>query len=160
MSLESVRADLAARAPGLVVLVTDARTATVAEAAAVHGVHPAQIAKTLGVRLGGEVALVVLAGDARLDNRKWKDRFTSKAKMLGADEVLAATGHPVGGVCPFGLPGAPGAIRVYADVSLRRFDEVVPAAGAPNAAVRVSPARLAELAGAAWVDVAELPPGA
>ena len=155
MSLASVRADLGVRAPDLLVLVTDERTATVAEAAAVHGVAPAQIAKTLGVRLGGEVALVVLAGDARLDNRKFKDRFAAKPKMLGSDEVLAATGHPVGGVCPFGLPGP---LRVYADVSLQRFAEVVPAAGAPNAAVRIAPDRLAELAGAAWVDVAELPP--
>ena len=157
MSLDSVRADLAMRAPELVVLVTDARTATVAEAAAVHGVSPAQIAKTLGVRVGSEVALVVLAGDARLDNRKWKERFASKPKMLGADDVLAATGHPVGGVCPFGLP-AP--LAVYADLSLQRFAEVVPAAGAPNAAVRVAPGRLAALANATWVDVAELPPAA
>jgi prolyl-tRNA editing enzyme YbaK/EbsC (Cys-tRNA(Pro) deacylase) len=155
VSLASVQADLAVRAPDLLVLVTEARTATVAEAAAVHGVEPAQIAKTLGVRLGGEVALVVLAGDARLDNRKFKDRFAAKPKMLGSDEVLAATGHPVGGVCPFGLPGP---LRVYADVSLQRFAEVVPAAGAPNAAVRIAPDRLAALAGAAWVDVAELPP--
>ena len=155
MSLDSVRADLAARAPDLAVLVTEARTATVSEAAAVHGVAPAQFAKTLGVRLGGAVALVVLAGDARLDNRKFKDRFATKPKMLGADEVLEATGHPVGGVCPFGLPGP---LAVYADVSLRRFTEVVPAAGAPNAAVRIDPERLAGLAGAQWVDVAELPP--
>jgi prolyl-tRNA editing enzyme YbaK/EbsC (Cys-tRNA(Pro) deacylase) len=155
VSLASVREDLARRAPELAVVVTEARTATVAEAAAVHGVAPAQIAKTLGVRLGAEVVLVVLAGDARLDNRKWKDRFATKPKMLGADEVLAATGHPVGGVCPFGLPGP---LRVYADLSLRRFAEVVPAAGAPNAAVRLPPERLAELADAAWVDVSELPP--
>ena len=150
MSLDSVRADLAARAPELVVLVTEARTATVAEAAAVHGVAPAQIAKTLGVRLGGAIALVILSGDARLDNRKWKERFAGKPKMLGAEEVFAATGHPVGGVCPFGLPGP---LSVYCDVSLRRHGEVVPAAGATNAAVRISPERLAELVGATWADL-------
>ena len=95
---------------------------------------PAQIAKTLSLRLKDEVILLVVGGDARIDNRKYKDRFGGKAVMLPAEDVLQWTGHPVGGVCPFGLPRA---IRVFADVTLRTFDVVLPAAGAPNAALRI-----------------------
>ncbi|TKB62751.1 MAG: YbaK/EbsC family protein, partial [Mesorhizobium sp.] len=96
--------------------------------------------------------LIVAGGVSRLDNRKFKDRFGGKARMLDAEQVFAATGHPVGGVCPFGLPSP---LPVYCDVSLRAFDEVVPAAGATNAAVRLSPQRMAELVGAEWVDVCQ-----
>ncbi|MEO7010011.1 MAG: YbaK/EbsC family protein, partial [Caldimonas sp.] len=119
MTLHSVRAFLAEHAPDLEILVTPTSTATVALAAEAHGVAPGQIAKTLSLRLGGEVVLLVMRGDARLDNRKYKDRFGAKAKMLDAAEVLEATGHAVGGVCPFGLARP---LRVYADVSLRAFD--------------------------------------
>jgi prolyl-tRNA editing enzyme YbaK/EbsC (Cys-tRNA(Pro) deacylase) len=94
--------------------------------------------------------LIVTSGTARLDNRKFKDRFGGKARMLDAEQVLEATSHPVGGVCPFGLPKP---LSVYCDVTLKAFDEVVPAAGATNAAVRLSPQRMAELIGAEWVDV-------
>ncbi len=127
MSLASVRAFFAERASDIEIVETAASTATVALAAAVHGVAPAQIAKTLSLRLGDEIILLVMGGEARIDNRKYKDRFGAKAKMLGPDEVLDATGHPVGGVCPFGLERP---LRVFADASLRRFDVVVPAAGA------------------------------
>ena len=99
-----------------------------------------------------EPILVVMSGDARLDNRKYKDRFGTKAKMLGPAEVLEATSHPVGGVCPFGLPRA---LRVFADLSLRAFDVVVPAAGDTHSALRITPERLAQLAEAEWVDVAQ-----
>lgn len=150
MSLESVRAFLAAKAPELRVLVTEASSATVAEAAAAHGVEPARIAKTLSLRVGDRVVLVVARGDARLDNRKARTVFGAKPRMLDAAEVESLTGHPVGGVCPFGLLTP---LPVYCDVSLRAFDEVVPAAGATNSAVRVSPDRMAALAGAEWVDV-------
>ena len=152
MSLQSVRAFLAEHAPDIEILEADTSTATVALAAEAHGVATAQIAKTLSLRLGDEPILVVMSGDARLDNRKYKDRFGAKAKMLGAAEVLEATSHPVGGVCPFGLPGK---LRVYADVSLRAFDVVVPAAGSAHSAMRIAPERLAQLAGAEWVDVAQ-----
>lgn len=152
MSLQSVRDFLAEHAPELEILVTPTSTATVALAAAAHGVEPAQIAKTLSLRLNGEVILVVMRGDARLDNRKYKERFGAKAKMLEAAEVEQATGHPVGGVCPFGLAQP---LRVYADLSLRVFDIVVPAAGHTHAAVRVAPARLAQITQAEWVDVAQ-----
>jgi prolyl-tRNA editing enzyme YbaK/EbsC (Cys-tRNA(Pro) deacylase) len=150
MSLASVRAFLAEHAPEIEILEATTSTATVALAAAAHDVEPARIAKTLSLRLDGEPILVVMAGEARLDNRKYKDRFGEKAKMLDAAEVLAATSHPVGGVCPFGLPRP---LRVYADVSLRAFDIVVPAAGDTHAALRIAPERLVALAGAAWVDV-------
>src|SRR4029453_9187133 len=123
MSLRSVRAYLAAHAPEIEILETTTSTATVALAAAAHGVEPARTAKTLTLRLDGDVILIVMGGEARLDNRKYKDRFGAKAKMLDAAEVLEATSHPVGGVCPFGLPRP---LRVYADVSLRAFDVAVP----------------------------------
>ena len=154
MSLQSVRAFLAERAPDIEILEATTSTATVALAAAAHGVEPARIAKTLSLRLNGDVILIVMGGEARLDNRKYKDRFAAKAKMLDAAEVLEATSHPVGGVCPFGLPRP---LRVYADVSLRRFDVVVPAAGDTHHALRIAPDRLVELAGAEWIDVAQAP---
>lgn len=152
MSLESVRAFLAEKAPDLRILEMPTSTATVALAAAAHGVEPARIAKTLSLRVGGEVLLVVVRGDARLDNRKAKTAFGGKVKMLGLDEVEAITGHPVGGVCPFGLASP---LPVYCDVSLKAFDEVVPAAGSLHAAVRIAPLRMAEITGAAWVDVCQ-----
>ncbi len=152
MSLPSVRAFLAEYAPDIEVLESTTSTATVALAAAAHGVQPAEIAKTLSLRLNGEPILLVMSGEARLDNRKYKDRFGAKAKMLDAAEVLEATSHPVGGVCPFGLPRP---LRVYADVSLRAFEVVVPAAGDTHAAIRIAPERLVRLAGAEWVDVAQ-----
>ncbi|SDA26087.1 Cys-tRNA(Pro) deacylase, prolyl-tRNA editing enzyme YbaK/EbsC [Methylobacterium sp. UNC378MF] len=150
MSLASVRAFFAEKAPDIAVIVLETSTATVAEAAAGHGVAPAQIAKTLSIRVGEQVALVVTRGDARLDNRKAKAAFGGKVRMLDLADVEARTGHPVGGVCPFGLPTP---LPVYCDVSLRAFDEVVPAAGSTHSSVRIAPARMAELTGAAWVDV-------
>ncbi|MBW8909465.1 YbaK/EbsC family protein [Mesorhizobium sp. RCC_202] len=152
MSLESVRAFFAEHAPDIEVMVTEASSATVALAAEAHGVMPAQIAKTICLRVGDETMLVVTSGIARLDNRKFKDRMGGKPRMLGGDEVVAATSHPPGGVCPFGLP-AP--LPIYCDVSLKAFDEVVPAAGATNAAVRIAPQRMADLVGAEWVDVCQ-----
>lgn len=152
MSLESVRAFFAAHAPDIDVIVTQASSATVMLAAEAHGVLPAQIAKTICLRVGDRTMLVVTSGIARLDNRKFKDQFGGKPRMLDAAEVVEATSHPVGGVCPFGLP-AP--LPVYCDISLREFDEVVPAAGATNAAVRIAPQRMVDLTGAEWVDVCQ-----
>jgi prolyl-tRNA editing enzyme YbaK/EbsC (Cys-tRNA(Pro) deacylase) len=152
MSLISVRVFLAEHAPDIEILEATTSTATVALAAAAHGVEPARIAKTLSLKLNGDVILLVMSGTARLDNRKYKDRFGAKAKMLDAEEVVAATSHPVGGVCPFGLPRP---LRVYADVSLRAFDVVVPAAGDAHTALRIEPERLVRLADAEWIDVAQ-----
>jgi prolyl-tRNA editing enzyme YbaK/EbsC (Cys-tRNA(Pro) deacylase) len=154
MSLESVRAFLTANAPELSVTVTDKSSATVLLAAEALGVEPGQIAKTLSVRVGDRVVLVVTKGTARLDNKKARDALGGKPRMLGADEVVALTGHPVGGVCPFGLATP---LQVYCDVSLREFAEVWPAAGSVNSSVRISPARMAELTGASWVDVCQEP---
>ncbi|MGM4916129.1 YbaK/EbsC family protein [Tardiphaga sp. 813_E8_N1_3] len=154
MSLESVRAFLTANAPELSVTVTDKSSATVLLAAEALGVEPGQIAKTLSVRVGDRVVLVVTKGTARLDNKKARDALGGKPRMLGADEVVALTGHPVGGVCPFGLATP---LQVYCDVSLKEFAEVWPAAGSVNSSVRMSPARMAELTGASWVDVCQEP---
>ena len=154
MSLESVRQFFAAHAPDIVVSETTVSTATVPLAAAAYGVAPGQIAKTLSLRVGDTVLLLVTGGDARLNNGKAKAAFGGKARMLGADEVEALTSHPVGGVCPFGLPTP---LPIYCDASLKRFDEVLPAAGSPTSAVRLSPLRLAKLVGATWVAVCDLP---
>jgi prolyl-tRNA editing enzyme YbaK/EbsC (Cys-tRNA(Pro) deacylase) len=150
MSLDTVRQYLAVHAPDIDVIVTQASSATVADAAAAHGVAPAQIAKTLSLRVGSKVFLVVAGGMARLDNRKVKDTFGGKASMLEAAEVAHLTGHPVGGVCPFGLATP---LPVYCDVSLKAFDIVVPAAGSANSALFIAPERMATLVDAQWVDV-------
>ncbi|MGE4482668.1 YbaK/EbsC family protein [Acidocella sp.] len=152
MSLESVRAFLSEHAPDIAILELAGSTATVAEAAAGHGVAPAQIAKTLALRVGERAVLVVARGDARLDNKKTKAVFGGKVKMLPPEEVMALTGHPVGGVCPFGLATP---LPVYCDMSLQTFEEVLPAAGSINSALRIAPARMAALARADWVDVCQ-----
>ncbi|HEV7275635.1 MAG TPA: YbaK/EbsC family protein [Devosiaceae bacterium] len=154
MSLATVRADLAARAPDLEVMVTEASTATVQLAAAVHGVEPGQIAKTLCIRVGGEVLLLVARGDARLDNKKAKAAFGGRPRMLGPDEVLELTSHAVGGVCPFGLPRP---LPIHIDESLRVYEEVIPAGGDTHASVRLPLTRLAALCGDRWVDCCEVP---
>lgn len=154
MSLESVRADLAERAPDLPIIEVLESTATVAEAARALGVEPARIAKTLAVRAGAETFLLVTSGEARLDNPKSKARFGARPRMLGAEETLALTGHPVGGVCPFGLATP---LPVYCDVSLKQFDIVYPAAGSLTSSVRVAPERLAELVSSGWVDLCKMP---
>lgn len=150
MSLLSVKQFFALHGPDIDVLELDTSTATVALAAQALDVAPGQIAKTLSMRLPDGIMLLVTRGDARLDNRKFKQRFGVKARMLDAGEVEDMTGHPVGGVCPFGLPGS---LQVFCDVSLKTFDEVFPAGGAPNAAVRITPDRMAALTRAQWVDV-------
>jgi prolyl-tRNA editing enzyme YbaK/EbsC (Cys-tRNA(Pro) deacylase) len=152
MSLESVRAFLAVHAPDVPILETEESSATVTLAAEAHGVEPGRIAKTLSLRVGGRAFLVVARGDARLDNRKVKAAFGGKASMLGPEEVVALTGHPVGGVCPFGLATP---LPVYCDVSLKAFDEVVPAAGSIRSALRIAPERIAVLTNATWVDVCQ-----
>ncbi|HAI05796.1 MULTISPECIES: YbaK/EbsC family protein [Pantoea] len=152
MSLESVRQFFAEHAPEIEIIELAESTATVDMAARAHGVTPGQIAKTLSLKVKDEVVLIVTRGDARLDNRKLKAALGAKARMLSVDEVINWTGHPVGGVCPFGLENP---LTVYCDVSLRGFDEVLPAAGAIHSAVRISPQQMAELTAARWVDVCE-----
>ena len=154
MSLESVRAWLADHAPDIEVITQAASTATVAEAAETLGVLPGQIAKTLSVRVNDMVMLVVARGDARLDNRKTRDALGGRPRMLGAEEVEALTGHPVGGVCPFGLATA---LPIYCDQSLKDFELVYPAAGSRTASVCLDPEGLAQLTGALWVDICQPP---
>jgi prolyl-tRNA editing enzyme YbaK/EbsC (Cys-tRNA(Pro) deacylase) len=150
MSLESVRAFFAANAPDIAVMESPDSSATVTLAAAAFGVEPALIAKTLSLRIGERVVLLVTSGTARMDNKKVKALLGGKPKMLGLDEVAEITGHELGGVCPFGLKTP---LPIYCDVSLQAFDEVVPAAGSIHSAVRIAPMRMAELVGAEWVDV-------
>lgn len=152
MSRESVREDLARKAPDIAIITHEISTATVMDAALAHGCEPGQIAKTLSLRLGDKVVLVVARGDARLDNKKAKAALGAKPRMLGAEEVEAITGHPVGGVTPFGLANE---LPVYCDISLKAYEEVIPAAGDRNSSLRIAPDRLADLVKASWVDVCE-----
>jgi len=127
-------------------------SATVELAAQAVGVAPARIAKTLSFAVEDGCVLVVCAGDAKIDNAKYKAQFHCKAKMLSPDEVLAFTGHAVGGVCPFAIESP--AVTAYLDVSLRRFDTVYPAAGSSNSAIELTCDELADYArSAGWVDV-------
>jgi prolyl-tRNA editing enzyme YbaK/EbsC (Cys-tRNA(Pro) deacylase) len=154
MSLESVRRFFSERNLDIPIIELDTSTATVALAAAAHGVEPGRIAKTLAFRLvDRRVVLLVASGEARIDNRKFKDAL-GRGKMLSADEVEGITGHPVGGVCPFGLAQA---LPVYLDISLRSFAEVLPAAGAPHSAVRLSPDALGRIVAGEWIDVCQTP---
>jgi prolyl-tRNA editing enzyme YbaK/EbsC (Cys-tRNA(Pro) deacylase) len=154
MSLESVRQWLAGHAPDLELIEVAESTATVETAAKALGVEPARIAKTLAVRAGDSVFLLVTRGDARLDNAKSKAEFGARPRMLGQEETLALTGHPIGGVCPFGLMTD---LPVFLDVSLQPFDLVYPAAGSLNTSVKVSPQRLFDLVATRWVDLCRLP---
>ena len=154
MSLESVRAWLAEHAPDVPLIETHETSETVDTAARALGVEPGRIAKTLAVRAGPETFLLVARGDARLDNQKCKAEFGARPRMLGPEETFALTGHPVGGVCPFGLATP---LPVYVDVSLKDFDLVYPAAGSLNSSVKLTPQRLFELVGKRWVDLCRLP---
>lgn len=127
-------------------------SATVELAAKALSVEPCRIAKTLSFRAGDKVVLVVAAGDARVDNRKFKEFFGAKAKMLSADEAETLVGHAVGGVCPFAVNEGVG---VYLDVSLKRFKTVFPACGSSNSAIELAPGELAAYASnfMGWADV-------
>ncbi len=128
----------------------DESSATVELAAKAVGVEPGRIAKTLSFKLKDRDIIIVTKGDARVDNKKFKKQFKTKAKMLSADEVLEVTGHPVGGVCPFGLKTP---IDVYLDVSLREYESVYPAAGSGNTALEIAPADMKDLTKGEWIDV-------
>jgi prolyl-tRNA editing enzyme YbaK/EbsC (Cys-tRNA(Pro) deacylase) len=152
LSLQSVRDFFLVRGLDIPIIEQETSTATVLLAAQAHGVKPGRIAKTLAFRLAdGRVVILVTSGSTRIDHRKFKATF-GRGRMLSADEVVEVTGHPVGGVCPFGLPEP---IPIYLDVSLRAFDEVLPAAGAVHSAVRISPTTLAEVTDGQWVDVCQ-----
>jgi prolyl-tRNA editing enzyme YbaK/EbsC (Cys-tRNA(Pro) deacylase) len=154
VSEQSVRTWLAGHAPDLLIIEVEDSTATVATAALALSVEPGRIAKTLAIRAGDHLFLLVARGDARLDNRKCKDEFGARPRMLGPEETLEVTGHPVGGVCPFGLKSP---LPVYLDVSLQAFDTVYPAGGSLNTSVEVPTERLFELVAERWVDLCRLP---
>ena len=154
MSAESVLAWLAQHAPDLALIEHSRSTATVAEAAEVIGVAPGRIAKTLALRVADEIILLVTRGDARLDNALCKAELGGRPRMLDAEATLAATGHAVGGVCPFGLATQ---LPIVADRSLLAYPTVFPAAGSLTSSVEISPQRLAELIGARWVTICTLP---
>lgn len=155
MSLQSVRAFFAEKAPDISVIESPISSATVPLAAEAYGVEPGRIAKTLSLRIGERVILIVASGTSRMDNKKVKAQFGGKPKMLGLEEVAEITGHEVGGVCPFGLKSP---LPIYCDISLKAFEMVVPAAGSTHSAVRITPERMAELTGAEWIDVCEVRP--
>lgn len=133
------------------IMVFSTSSATVELAAEAVGCEPARIAKTLSFKVEERCILIVAAGDARVDNKKYKARFHTKAKMLTFDEVEGLTGHAVGGVCPFGVKDG---VKVYLDESLRRFETVYPACGSSNSAVELTLSELEQASGCeAWIDV-------
>lgn len=133
----------------------DVSSATVELAALALGVEGARIAKTLSFKKDDSCILILAAGDARIDNHKFKDKFHMKAKMLAPDEVLSIVGHPVGGVCPFGINDG---IDVYLDESLKRFETVFPAVGSANSAIELNLDELYKYSNAIeWIDVCKLP---
>jgi Cys-tRNA(Pro) deacylase len=150
MGVETVREYLKGNGLDYDILEFDVSTETVDLAARALGVEPALIAKTLGLKLKDRSILVVTKGDARLDNKKLKQHFQSRAKMMSPEEVKEKTGHPVGGVCPFGLKQK---MDIFLDASLRRFDKVYPAAGSKNSCIEIAPDDLMKITDAQWVDV-------
>lgn len=133
-------------------------SATVELAALALGVEGARIAKTLSFKRDDGCILILAAGDVRIDNHKFKEKFHMKAKMLTPDEVLSLVGHPVGGVCPFGINEG---IDVYLDDSLKRFETVFPAVGSPSSAIELNLDELFKYSNAVeWIDVCKLPEAA
>lgn len=151
MSIEKVRAYFAPLGMESRILEFDVSSATVELAAQALGVEGARIAKTLSFLLGEECILVVAAGDARVDNKKYKERFGGKAKMLAHDDVPQYIGHAVGGVCPFAVKEG---VKVYLDESLKRFETVFPACGSSNSAIELTIEELEKYSQFdSWVDV-------
>ena len=149
MSIKSVKEQFDKIAPDLKIIEFNEPTATVEQAANAHNVEPGQIVKTIALTLDKPI-LLMTAGDVKIDNKKYKDFFKKKAKMLSADDTLACTTHPIGGVCPFGLPVK---IDIFADKSLIAYDLVIPAAGSRNSSVIIQRKRLFEMTKAVIIDV-------
>lgn len=151
MAIENVREYLKKYNKDDNILELNTSSATVELAAQALNVEPARIAKTLALRKGDEIILLVAAGDAKIDNVKFKNEFKSKVKMLDADETFEWTGHKVGGVCPFGLKND---LPVYLDISLKRFNTVFPACGSSNSVIELTCEELNHLSSnQKWVDV-------
>ena len=155
MSLERAKAYLAEKGYADHIIELEDSSATVQLAAQALGVKPGMIAKTMSFLIGEEAILILTEGTAKVDNRKYKDTFHMKAKMIPFEEVENWIGHAPGGVCPFGIKEG---IKVYLDESLKQFDTVYPAAGNDHSAVKLTIAELEEVAGAAdWVNVCKEP---
>lgn len=154
MSISRVKAFFEAQGIADRVLEFEVSSATVELAAQALGCEPGRIAKTLSFHVGDQVLLVVMAGDEKIDNSKYKARFGTKAKMLSFDEAEPLIGHAVGGVCPFAINEG---IQVYLDESLHRFDVVYPACGSSNSAIGLTIPELEQYSGSlGWVDVCKL----
>ena len=149
MSIKSVKKHLSIIAPDLEISEFKEPTATVEQAANAHNVEKGQIVKTIALIIEKPI-LLMTSGNVKIDNKKYKNFFKKKAKMLTADETLQITSHPIGGVCPFGLPNK---LDIYYDKSLNNFEIVIPAAGSTNSSVKVQTKRLIELTSAFEVDV-------
>ncbi len=152
MSIESVKQYFSNNKLPLKVIEPEADTSTVEKAAAAIGVEPDMIAKTLAFQLKERTILILTKGGTKTDNKKFKGYFKEKAKFVPLDEVEKVTGHPVGGVCPFGLAEN---LDIYLDVSLKEFKTVYPAGGSPNSAVKISVDYLAEVTKGTWVDISK-----
>ena len=150
MSIDRVRAFLRSRNMENRVLEFDVSSATVELAAQAVGVEPARIAKSLTFMVDGDAVMIVAAGDAKVDNARFKAQFHTKAKMLTPEQVGALIGHAVGGVCPFAINDG---VRVYLDESLKRFATVYPACGSANSAIELTLPELEDLSGGEWIDV-------
>lgn len=155
MSIENARAHLAKYGKDKDIIEFSTSSATVKEAAADLNTEEGRIAKTMSFMLSDGPIVILAAGDGKIDNRKFKDRFHEKAKMISPDDVENIIGHPIGGVCPFGVKEN---VRVYLDVSLKRFDYVYPAAGSRNSAIKLTIPELEKTSEyKEWVDVTKLP---
>jgi prolyl-tRNA editing enzyme YbaK/EbsC (Cys-tRNA(Pro) deacylase) len=150
MSVEAVKNDFKSKNADIEIFKLGESGATVDEAAQTIGVDADSIAKTLALHLNDEVIIIVMSGNSRIDNKKYRDTFHAKAKMLSHEEVEPLTGHPVGGLCPFGLKNNP---AIYLDKSISSHEFVYPAAGSPYYAFKVGTDILEMLTGAKWVDI-------
>ncbi len=151
MSIEKVKEYFSELGMATRVKEFDVSSATVELAAAALGCEGCRIAKTLSFMIADKPILIVTAGDAKVDNRKYKDKFSTKAKMLTPDELVELVGHAVGGVCPFAIKEG---VAVYLDISLRRFETVFPACGSANSAIELTIDELEKYSGyLEWIDV-------
>lgn len=150
MSVDSVRRFFTERGLEDPVFSLDESGATVELASKSMGVEPELIAKTLAFKVKDDNILIVTRGDYKIDNKKYKQYFKAKAKMLEHDEVAEITGHPVGGVCPFGLKND---MKIYLDISIKDYENIYPAAGSQTAALKIAPDAIAELTHGTWIDV-------
>lgn len=155
MSIEKVREYFKQFGKENAIIETEQSSATVELAAQALGVEPARIAKTLSFKTPDSCILIVTAGDAKIDNKKFKTKFGIKAKMLTPDEVIKFVGHEIGGVCPFAIKDS--SVKVYCDITMKRFDSIFPACGSSNSAIELTCDELEKYSNCAeWVEVCKL----